>query len=61
VGTIISEDNRIGIFFDETSKITTRIRLGDVDSGWTLRPIDARSAVLEGNGRMVTLPARELL
>jgi hypothetical protein len=49
------------VILDETSKITTRIRLGDVDSGWTLRPIDARSAVLEGNGRMVTLPARELL
>jgi general secretion pathway protein N len=55
VGTIIGEDNRIGIFFNETSKITTRIRLGEVDSGWTLRSIEPRSAVLEGNGRMVIL------
>ena len=59
VGTIIGEDNRIGIFFNETSKITTRIRLGDVNSGWTLRSIDARSAVLEGDGRMVTLDLPE--
>ena len=47
------------IFFNETSKITTKIRLGNVDSGWTLRSIDARSAVLEGNGRMVTLDLPE--
>jgi general secretion pathway protein N len=58
VGTIIGENDRIGIFFNETSKITTRIRLGDVDSGWTLRSIDARS-VLEGNRRMVTLDLPE--
>ena len=59
VGTIIGGDNRIGIFFNETSKITTRICRGDVDSGWTLRSIDARSAVLDGDGRMVTLDLPE--
>jgi general secretion pathway protein N len=55
VGTIIGEDKRVGIFFNETSKITMSIRLGDVDSGWTLRSIDPRSAVMESNGRLVTL------
>jgi general secretion pathway protein N len=55
VGTIIGEPDRIGIFFNEAAKITTRIREGGRDSGWTLRSLDPRSAVLEGDGRMVTL------
>jgi hypothetical protein len=55
VGTIIGEDNRIGIFFNETLKTTTRIRQGEGDLGWVVRSIDPRSAVLEGDGRMVTL------
>jgi len=55
VGTIIGEDNRIGIFVSETSKTTIRIREGEGDSGWTLRSIDPHSAVFEGYGRMVTL------
>ena len=55
VGTIIGEDNRIGIFMSETSKTTIRIREGEDDSGWTLRSIDPHSAVFEGYGRMVTL------
>src|SRR5271170_7399168 len=55
VGTIIGEDNRIGIFLSETSNTTIRIREGEGDSGWTLRSIDPHSAVFEGYGRMVTL------
>jgi hypothetical protein len=55
VGTIIGEHDRIGIFFNEGAKTTTRIREGDHDSGWILRSLDPRSAVLEGEGRMVTL------
>ncbi|HEV3188942.1 MAG TPA: hypothetical protein VGY54_00520 [Polyangiaceae bacterium] len=55
VGTIIGEDNRIGIFMSETSQTTIRIREGEGDSGWTLRSIDPHSAVFEGYGRMVTL------
>ena len=55
VGTIIGEDNRIGIFVSETSQTTIRIREGEGDSGWTLRSIDPHSAVFEGYGRMVTL------
>ena len=55
VGTIIGEDNRIGIFLSEASKTTIKIREGEGDSGWTLRSIDPHSAVFEGYGRMVTL------
>jgi general secretion pathway protein N len=55
VGTIIGDADRIGIFLNETSKSTIKIRQGDADSGWTLRTIDPYSAVFEGYGRMVTL------
>ena len=55
VGTIIGEADRIGIFVNDASKVATRIRLGEQASGWTLRSVDPRSAVLEGEGRMVTL------
>jgi hypothetical protein len=55
IGTIIGQDQRIGIFLNEASQATTRIRLGQVDSGWTLRSLDPRSAILEGAGQMVTL------
>src|ERR1700674_5391641 len=44
VGTIIGEDNRIGIFVSETSQTTIRIREGEGDSGWTLRSIERHSA-----------------
>lgn len=59
VGTIIGENNRIGIFRNESSKTATRIREGERDSGWTLRSVDPRSAVLEGAGQMVTLDLPE--
>ena len=55
VGTIIGENSRIGIFFDENTKTTTRIRQGDGEAGWIVRTIDPHSAVVEANGRMVTL------
>jgi hypothetical protein len=59
VGTIIGENSRIGIFFDETSKTATGIREGGSASGWTLRSLDQRSATVEGNGRTVTLDLPE--
>lgn len=59
VGTIIGEQNRIAIFFDEASKSATRLKEGERASGWTLRSVDPRSAVLEGGGHMVTLDLPE--
>jgi hypothetical protein len=59
VGTIIGGKIRIGVFLNESSKIVTRIREGEADSGWTVRSVDPRSAVLESDGRMVTLDMPE--
>jgi hypothetical protein len=59
VGTIIGETSRIAILFDETSKTATGVREGEQTAGWTLRSVDARSAVMEGNSRLVTLDLPE--
>ena len=59
VGTIIGDDNRIAIFYDETSKIASGVRQGESASGWTLRSVDLRSAIVEGSGRTVTLDLPE--
>jgi hypothetical protein len=59
-GTIIGGKVRIGIFLDQSSKTSTGIGEGERNSGWTLRSVDPRSAVLESDdGRMVTLDLPE--
>ena len=55
VGTILSEKDRIAIFVNPTSNLTTRVRQGDKESGWTLRTVEPRSAVLVKNTQSVTL------
>jgi hypothetical protein len=59
IGTIVGENSRIAIFLDETSKIATGVREGERTSGWTLRSVESRSAVLEGSNRVVTLDLPE--
>jgi general secretion pathway protein N len=59
VGTIIGDDSRIAILYDQTSKIASGVREGERASGWTLRAVDLRSATLEGSGGMVTLELPE--
>ena len=55
IGTIVGDRIRIGFFLNDQSKAVTSMREGEGDSGWTLRSVDRRSAVLENDGRMVTL------
>ena len=59
VGTIIGENSRIAIFFDEALKAATGVKEGESDSGWTLRSVDAHSAILDGSGHTVTLDLPE--
>jgi len=49
----------MGVFLNEDSKIVMRIRKGEADSGWTVRSVDPRKAVLESDGRMATLDMPE--
>ena len=59
VGTIIGENSRIAILFNEALKTATGVKQGDSDSGWLLRSVDPRSAILDGSGRTVTLDLPE--
>jgi hypothetical protein len=59
LGTIISENSRIAILFDQTSKIATGVREGERASGWILRSVESRSAVLEGSNQVVQLDLPE--
>jgi general secretion pathway protein N len=55
VGTIISDNERIAIFVNLTSNQTKRVREGQEESGWTVRSVDLRAAIVERNHRSVTL------
>ena len=59
VGTIIGENSRIAIFFNEALKSSIGVKEGESDSGWILRSVDPRSAILDGSGRTVTLDLPE--
>ena len=59
VGTIIGENSRIAIFFNEALKSATRVKEGESDSGWILRSVYPRSAILDESGRTVTLDLPE--
>ncbi|MEA2839435.1 MAG: hypothetical protein QOF41_765 [Methylobacteriaceae bacterium] len=56
VGTIIGEGERIGIFYNPTTRVTIRLRLGEMDdTGWKLVAVDARTILLEKGRQSVTL------
>ena len=59
VGTVIGDGRRIAILYDEGSKLASGVREGERASGWTVRSVEARTATLEGNGRVVTLELPE--
>ncbi len=47
VGTVLGGPDSFGIFIDETSRISMRLRVGDQHDGWTLRSVQKREATLE--------------
>jgi general secretion pathway protein N len=55
VGTIIGDNERIAIFVNQLSNETKRVREGEQESGWVVRSVELRTAVLERNHRSVTL------
>ena len=46
VGTVIGGDQSIGIFFDETSKATLRLKLDADYQGWQLRSVHRREVIM---------------
>jgi hypothetical protein len=55
VGTIAGDDDRFGIFVDQSTKAVIRLRVGDDFQGWKLRSIQGREASLEKSQKTVVL------
>jgi general secretion pathway protein N len=55
VGTIISGDERFGIFLDQSTNAALRLRVGDNFQGWTLRAIQGRDVTMEKGERAAVL------
>jgi len=55
IGTVVSADERIAIVINEATRTVSRLREGDEDSGWRMRAVLARSAIVEKGDQSVTL------
>jgi hypothetical protein len=55
VGTISGDDDKFGIFVDQSTKAVIRLRVGEDFQGWKLRSIQGREASLEKNQKTVVL------
>ena len=55
VGTISGDDDKFGIFVDQSTKAVIRLRVGDDFEGWKLRSIQGREASLEKSQKTVVL------
>ncbi|MCA1414410.1 MULTISPECIES: hypothetical protein [Bradyrhizobium] len=47
VGTVVGGFESFGIFIDQSSKLSLRIRVGEQHDGWVLREVRAREVMLE--------------
>jgi len=55
VGTISGDDEKFGIFIDQSTKAVVRLKLGEEFQGWKLQSIQGREAALEKDQQVVTL------
>jgi hypothetical protein len=55
VGTIVSAGVRIAVLLNQTTKLVTRLREGEEESGWRVKTILLRSTVLERDARSVKI------
>ena len=55
VGTIAGDEDKFGIFVDQTTKAVIRLRVGEDFQGWKLRSVQGREATLEKNQLSVVL------
>jgi general secretion pathway protein N len=58
VGTVSGDDERFGIFIDQTTKAALRLRIGEDYQGWKLRAVQGREVTLEyeQQSAILTLP-----
>jgi general secretion pathway protein N len=55
VGTIASDEDKFGIFLDQSTKAVIRLRVGEDFQGWKFRSVQGREASLEKNQQTVVL------
>jgi general secretion pathway protein N len=55
VGTVIGDEESIGVFVDNTTKEAVRLRAGQAHNGWMLRIVNRREVTLEKNEETATL------
>jgi general secretion pathway protein N len=55
IGTIVGASDRIAIIVDDATRSAKRLREGDEESGWRVRTVLARSAIVEKSDQSVTL------
>ncbi len=61
IGTVVGENEGIGVFLDQATHNFVRIKTGEGHAGWILRSVKAREVMLEKGQRSETLrlPARQ--
>jgi general secretion pathway protein N len=55
VGTVVSAEKRVAVLFNRTTRQVKQVREGEEESGWRVRLVSPRSAVVEKDTRSVTL------
>ena len=55
VGTVIGEQEGIGVFIEKTTQKMFRLKIGEAREGWVLRSIQSRTVSLEKAGRSAVL------
>jgi general secretion pathway protein N len=55
VGTVVSAQKRVAILFNRATRQVTQVREGEEESGWRVRLVSPRSAVVEKDMSSVTL------
>lgn len=55
VGTISGDEDKFGIFVDQSTKAVIRLRVGEDFQGWKLRSVQGRETSLEKNQKSVVL------
>ena len=55
MGTVVSAEKRVAVLFNQTTRQVKQVREGEEESGWRVRLVSPRSAVVEKDTRSVTL------
>lgn len=55
VGTVVGATQSVALFLKTAERSIVRLRVGETESGWTLRSVEAKSTTLEKQNRQVSL------